>query len=186
MKKLVPIMVGLFASLAGAPLVSAAITTDFATYAAPATVNYSGFSGGPDLVVYDVNSPSDAACVIGGPATSGNLYTQCQAHSTAPNNTFDNAHASDYELIQASSAHCGTNGGGAAITLSACLAANTNSADHALFSITGGGGGGGGNPYDFGGATSTQDQTQKNFAVIYFVFFANMLFIIWLFRRSRV
>jgi len=158
--------------------VFAAISTDFPTYAAPATILYSGFSGGPDLDVYDDNAPSDPVCSIGGPAVSGNLGTECSLHGSSPNNTFDPNHPSSYTLIQASNAHCGTSQSGSATTLSACLALNPSSSDHATFVITGAS-----PPVVVGGATSTLDQAEQNLAFAIAFFLVSMFGMVWLIRK---
>jgi len=173
------LLILLFSALFSPASALAAISTDFPTYAAPATILYSGFSGGPDLDVYDDNAPSDPVCSIASPATSGDLAVQCTAHASAPNNTFDANHPSSYTLIQASNAHCGTSQSGSATTLSACLALNPSSSDHATFTITGS------SPPTppLGGATSTVDQAEENLYLAVFVFFASMLTMIWLMRK---
>jgi len=157
----------------------AAISTDFPTYVAPATILYSGFSGGPDLDVYDDNAPSDPVCSIASPAVSGDLGVQCTAHASAPNNTFDVNHVSSYTLIQASNAHCGTSQSGTPTTLSACLALNPSASDHATFTITGG------TPPSppLGGATSTTDQSEQNVFSGYVLFLFAMFGMIWLIRK---
>jgi len=156
---------------------SAALVTDFPTYTAPATVNFSGFASGSYLDVYDRTAGGTPVChLIYSGGSTGVLETVCSG-----NGTYDGTAASSYSMVSAQALAC------TALTYAACAAGNPGmpGAFQADFTITSGGGGGGGGATTTTRATSSVEQTQQNLFNIAYLFLGVLFFTVWLLRSRQ-
>jgi len=148
---------------AGVKTTHAAVSVDFPTYTAPATVNYTGVGNvNFGMALYKDHGSlfcGNDGSVQGWPSTSGDLAAACgTAYRGDGEGTFDGTMNGDYELIEYFGTTCQPGGVGTAFDdYTTCVAAQGGNYHEADFTISGGSGGGGGTPIviPFGTGTTT-------------------------------
>lgn len=115
-------MIALFTPLSA----YAAIATDAASYANPATVMYGGFASGRNLVLYQPADTSAPSCVQTAGTATSSLNTLCSS-------VFNGQVSGSYKIVQPTVTGCD------ALSYSACASANVGmpGANEADFSIVG-------------------------------------------------
>lgn len=108
----------------------AALTTDYATYTAPAVVNYTTSDSSDGAALY-LNMGSGPVCYIHPIGASGEVFSD---FSYAGSCTSQASVTGNYQIVEPSSAGCNS------LSYSACIAANTGNYLEADFTITSGGG----------------------------------------------
>jgi len=158
------------------PAVSFAISITPTSYNPPATVTYTGNTGGDGCALYIESSPSAPMAYeqSSGCPTTDDLNTLAWTAGSFDGNTLG-----DYDLIAMVAAACG---GASNKTLADCKTANDtvgNPSRLAIFEIVEA-------PapdVPIGGATSTIEQAQSNLAWGFWFFFLSFFGVIWLLRK---
>ena len=117
------IALGIFAAIL--PGISfAAIATDYSSYTAPATINYSGASGVNNLFLYLERGGAPVCSINYNMSATGTINGNCSGGGS-----FDGTITGDYQFLETYAANCFSS------SYTACLAANGSSYTEADFSI---------------------------------------------------
>lgn len=145
--------------------VFANITVDYATYVAPATVNYSGGNGN-QFTLYSGAGTVPDAWTTSAPANSGVLSSVTWASGS-----FTGLVAGSYTLMQTSGANCQTG-----VSSTTCQSLNTANPNYVNFVITAA-------VTSVIEATSTPAGAQQNLANAVYMFFISLFLVVWLMRK---